>query len=282
MPAQPERLRIEQLKAATPMYFGRKSQRARDVHVLRDERGNPWMSDCGQERVYMGSVLPHVKRGQRVLTAGLGLALFTESALDRGAHVTVVEFSKDVIDAVHIEHPHLTLIQGDVKEFMTDRALLGRGNFDFTYLDIWKGANELELLDRYRCIDLARPITSGKVVCWQLWSAERGLKQSCRELDNLFIEKPNLTRKKAWTHASYGGFLLEALYIANPGNHWRSPAGFIRWLRGNYDEAQELAFKLFDQANKTAFEYWQKAPESKRQKAFTDALERAGLLKAKA
>lgn len=124
--------------------------------LLQD--GEFWMSDTPQEA---NTINPYaLKAHGNVVTFGLGIGYFVYMALinPNVDHITVVEYSPEVI-AMFKEHllpqfprqEAITIIQGDAFDYYNEEFL---SQFDYSFADIWKSNDDgfdmiMKMLENY-------------------------------------------------------------------------------------------------------------------------------------
>ena len=226
-------------------------KQSREVLTLIGDDGRPWMSDDGQERVYMGSAARWIKTGDTVLTAGLGLGVFPKMALNQGAsRITIVERDERLLSVMRshfpdfFAHPAIEIIPGDIHEFMKSTLR----HWNFAYIDIWAGNSDSELIDRYICLAQAKQIAT-RAMCWQLWSMEQRIKSDLEEIEELRVGD-GIPTEDFGRKLMQGGYVHYGLYYL--GDKWNSIPGFIKYVREHPDACSITMWTLFANAQKQA------------------------------
>ena len=107
-------------------------------------RGHVIMSNTAMER--RTHVEPIKRAKGNVLVAGLGLGMYLQNIKDKEdvTSITVVEYSKEVIELIgkyYKDCEKIRIINEDIFEYVPDI------NFDFAFFDIWSDTNEHNLKD---------------------------------------------------------------------------------------------------------------------------------------
>lgn len=103
--------------------------------------GGVVMTDAEFER--KTNMTPILKAHGNALIAGLGIGLILKPFIDKCESVTVIEKEVDVIALVASSFPTVTVIHGDIFEWLPDKG----AKFDCIYFDIWPGVSSDDLGD---------------------------------------------------------------------------------------------------------------------------------------
>jgi hypothetical protein len=128
------------------------------------ENGGRWMSDLPIEQIQIDEELSGVSGHVLVGGLGLGYAAVALAAKHRVRSVTVVELQQAVIDLVapHIAHRKITVVQGDLFEYLrtTDRL------FTYGFYDIWASDGEHTFHETVMPLRQLSRGKVGQVRCW--------------------------------------------------------------------------------------------------------------------
>jgi len=131
------------------------------------EGNTVWMSDGPEERLTMSAAVRWCPPGSDVLVGGLGLGIFPRWINDRVNSMTIVELSRDVINLVyhHIRTPKMTLVHGDIEEYLRTTG----DTFDYIFLDTWPdtGGSRLPEVTYLKALAKSRLRREhDRVMCW--------------------------------------------------------------------------------------------------------------------
>ena len=126
-----------------------------------------WMSDGPEERLTMSSAVRWCPNNADVLIGGLGLGIVPRWLEQKAKTITIVEFSRDVINLVYdyIKTAKMKIIHDDINNYL-DKT---EEKFDFVYLDTWPDLNASRLDEIVRLKKLAKNVLrneNSRVICW--------------------------------------------------------------------------------------------------------------------
>ena len=126
-----------------------------------------WMSDGPEERLTMSNAVRWCPNNADVLIGGLGLGIVPRWLESKSNTITIVEFSRDVINLVYdyIKTPKMNIIHDDIENYLINTV----NNFDFIYLDTWADLDPSRLNEIVYLKNLAQKILKNDtdcVICW--------------------------------------------------------------------------------------------------------------------
>ena len=126
-----------------------------------------WMSDGPEERLTMSNAVRWCPNNADVLIGGLGLGIVPRWLESKSNTITIVEFSRDVINLVYdyIKTPKMNIIHDDIENYLINTV----NNFDFIYLDTWADLDPSRLNEIVYLKNLAQKILKNdtdRVICW--------------------------------------------------------------------------------------------------------------------
>ncbi|MBA67051.1 MAG: hypothetical protein FI679_01695 [SAR202 cluster bacterium] len=147
------------------LYFNGKYIRYTGAMLIDNE--TMWMSDGPEERLTMSSAVRWCPNNADVLIGGLGLGIVPRWLEQKANSITIVEFSRDVINLVYdyIKTAKMKIIHDDINNYL-DKT---EEKFDFVYLDTWPDLDASRLDEITHLKKLSKNVLkneNSRVICW--------------------------------------------------------------------------------------------------------------------